>query len=269
MVIARTTEGDVGILPNHAPMLSLHGARRRRRDDHRRRDLDRGGRRRVPLGGATTGSRCSPSTPRWSHDIDLEKARRSSSVRGRGDDDESATEPPRGAVARSEAPDRTPGAEARRPAVPTGPASGALRACSTHVNASLAERGMMPVWQWLVDSAGVVLLSCCCSYGLVWWSAVGACPATAAPSSSASASGPAGPGAAGCWGWAATARTRWSGSGSSRPLPGRGRLVAPQRPGAYVSASGGRRRRRGSTRPLRRPQSSCSARPRAASSSSR
>ena len=75
MVIARTTEGDVGILPNHAPMLSL---------DHR------GCRRRADRPTARPGSR--PWTPGFlsvannrvsilsehaemSHEIDLEKAR--------------------------------------------------------------------------------------------------------------------------------------------------------------------------------------------------
>ena len=51
MVIARTTEGDVGILPNHAPMLSRGDRGGRRHPDRRGGDLGRRRRRGLPVGG--------------------------------------------------------------------------------------------------------------------------------------------------------------------------------------------------------------------------
>ena len=75
MVIARTTEGE----RRHPaePRAAAVGARagHGRRDAPRRRDLDRGGRRRVHLRGRQPDLDPVPSTPSSSHDIDLEKAR--------------------------------------------------------------------------------------------------------------------------------------------------------------------------------------------------
>ena len=75
MVIARTAEGDIGILRNHAPVLSVlvEGVVEIQTDDGD--DRGRGRRRGLPLGGATTGSRSCPSTPSCPHEIDVEEAR--------------------------------------------------------------------------------------------------------------------------------------------------------------------------------------------------
>ena len=80
MVIARTVEGDIGILPGHAPVLSLltDGDRR----DRTPRTGRPGGRRRrrVPLGRQRPGLDPRPSTPSSSHEIDVERG----SARARG-----------------------------------------------------------------------------------------------------------------------------------------------------------------------------------------
>ncbi len=128
-----------------------------------------------------------------SHDIDLEKARADlERCKSEGAGDDEALAAGRGGVGR-------------------GPCPGGREGVLT----------LMPLWEWLVDSVGV-LLFLLLLYGLAWSSAVDGSPATAAPSSSASASGPVGPGAAGFSGSAATPATCSSGSGSSRWRPGRG-----------------------------------------------
>ena len=55
MVIARTVDGDVGILANHAPMLSVLVEGTVEVRTTRRRVLGRGGRRRLPVGGRQPG----------------------------------------------------------------------------------------------------------------------------------------------------------------------------------------------------------------------
>ncbi len=79
MVIARTTEGDVGILRQpRADAVGDHRGRRRRAD-RRGRDVGRGRRRRLPVGGQQPRLDPRPSTPRCRHEIDLRRRARTSS----------------------------------------------------------------------------------------------------------------------------------------------------------------------------------------------
>ena len=107
MVIARTIEGDVGILPNHAPLLSLLVEGVVDVHDGRRRDLGRRRRRRLPLGGQQPG--LDPLRARRDVARDRRRRRRartSSGPRPRAEDDDAAEEAVRRAEARIRAAER-------------------------------------------------------------------------------------------------------------------------------------------------------------------
>lgn len=105
-VIARTTEGDVGVLPNHAPMLGLliEGIVEVRSDsgEHWVAAVDSGF-----LSVANNRVSILAENAQMSHEIDLEKARHDlEQARSAGADDSEALESVRRAEARIRAVDR-------------------------------------------------------------------------------------------------------------------------------------------------------------------
>ena len=203
MVIARTTEGDVGILPNHAPMLSLmvHGV------------VDVTTAEGETVVAAVDAGFLSVANNRIS--ILAEHAEMSARHRPR--------EGPRRARARRGCRRRTTRrGQAPRPRGPR-PGSGPPRArrpdpgsfASPSVGTDRGRRvGCRSGSGWSTPPGALLLLVLL--YGLALVVRRRCSLATAARSSSASASGPRGPGAAGFSGSAATPASAWSGSGSSR-----------------------------------------------------
>ena len=219
VVIARTTGGEIGILANHTPVLSLLGAGRRR---GRRPPTARPGWPRSTTASSrwpTTGSRSWPSTPSWRSDIDLARPARELERPA------AATTPQVEAeIRRLEA--RVPRRRARRPELDRGPSgSGAALRRSVHLlavtHASRAERGSMPVWQWLLDSVGAVLLVVLLFGVLLVVRRRLISRNGGTFEFSVRSPRPPRAGAAGFSGWAATARTPWSGSASSPRCPAR------------------------------------------------
>ena len=107
MVIARTTEGDIGVLPGHAPNLSLLVDGVVDITHHRGRDLGGGRERGLPVRRPRPGVGAR-RVRRASHDIDLEQARHDlERARAAGEDDEDALARCRNAEARIRAAERT------------------------------------------------------------------------------------------------------------------------------------------------------------------
>ena len=197
MVIARTVEGDIGVLRGHAPRAVA--AHRRGRRDRRRGRRDRAS---PPSTAAssrwpTTGSRSCPSTPcsRPTSTSSAERAELEAAQAERG--------------------------RRRRGAGSAGPRPGSARPRGPEPGRSLplgARR--MPLWEWLLDAAGLLLVLVLL-YGVVLVApATGAVPARRHLRAEPPARPGHAPAAAGCSAWGATRVTSSSGSGSSRSRRG-------------------------------------------------
>ena len=158
MVIARTAEGDVGVLRDHAPLLSLL-VRRRRRDPRRSTATTWS----PPSTAASSRSPTTGSRSCREHAVlaarDRRRRRRGpSSRRPRSDGgDEDARQPGRAAPRPGSGRPRRPPDPSRRASLPPRVPLGWRRPPCPRV-ALDGGRGWMPVWQWLLDAAGVLLL---------------------------------------------------------------------------------------------------------------